>query len=61
MLGHAVEVDGVKVFVSCSPSTRHSEILRRAAQQIERWESEANHKTHAAEIAWKFGIEYALT
>ena len=59
MFGKMVEIDGVKVMVSCVPSTPYSEVLRRASEKVAEWEAAANHKQHAAEIASKFGIEYA--
>lgn len=39
MFGRIVTIDGTEFFVTCSPDTPYSEILRRAAVMAEREES----------------------
>lgn len=38
MFGRFVKIDGQEIFVSCSPQTPLSEVLRRAAMQMEKIE-----------------------
>ena len=41
MFGRFVSIEDVKIFVCCTPNTRYSEILERAAAQLRRQEIEA--------------------
>lgn len=41
MFGRTVTIEGRKIFVTCTPRTPLSEVLRRAADQLKREEVEA--------------------
>ena len=52
MFGRIVTIDGTEVFVSCTPSTPYSEVLRCAANQLEREENEAR-KTNPIAVMYR--------
>ncbi|MCS3690907.1 hypothetical protein ABIF26_006410 [Bradyrhizobium elkanii] len=40
MFGRLVDIDGTQIVVPCSPATPYSDVLRRAAAQLEREEQD---------------------
>lgn len=59
MFGRTVEIAGIKVFVTCNPSTPLHEVVRRASEKMEQWEAASDHKQHSRQIADKYGISFA--
>lgn len=57
MFGRTVEIDGLKIHVSCTPSTPLWQILLDAAKQVKAWHEERDFDVHGKSIAFRHNIE----
>lgn len=56
MFGRTVKIGDLEIFVTCTPRTPMSVILQRASQQMSDLERDANDRSHALQIAYKYGV-----
>jgi hypothetical protein len=59
MFGRTVTIDGIKIEVSCTPSTPLWVVLERAAEKIKAWQQEPDYAAHGASIGFRHGITVA--